>query len=216
MVLFSFARQAIYDLTGEIIGYELLHRSSTENRYQQQMNGDRATLELLAQVIQTSGIEQVTNGKLAFVNYTRNLLLKKIPLITPSKSTAVEILENVRAEQRLVEACRKLSEKGYIIVLDDFIYQHDLEPLVLLADIIKIDFRKEPIHHIEMGLKKIRQYRAKLLAEKVETEEEFNIALDAGFDYFQGNFFSKPEIIFRENLIPRSVQLQHHNGPNHN
>ena len=191
---FSFARQAIYDRAGEIIGYELLHRSSTVNRYQQ-VNGDKATLELLAQIIQTSGIEQVTNGKLAFVNYTRNLLLQKIPLITPSKITAVEILEGVRAEHRLVEACRKLSEKGYMIVLDDFIYQCDLEPLVLLADIIKIDFRKESIRNIEMGVKKLRQYRAKLLAEKVETEKEFNVALGIGFDYFQGNFFSKAEII---------------------
>jgi EAL and modified HD-GYP domain-containing signal transduction protein len=193
-VQFSFARQAIYDRDGEIIGYELLHRSSTVNRYQQ-ANGDRATLELLAQIIQTSGIERVTNGKLAFVNYTRNLLLQNIPLITPCKTAVVEILENVRAEHRLVEACRKLSQKGYMIVLDDFIYRSEMEPLVLLADIIKIDFRKESIHKIEIGVKRLRQYRAKLLAEKVETEEEFKVAIGAGFDYFQGNFFSQAEII---------------------
>ena len=190
---FSFARQAIYDKNREIIGYELLHRSSAVNRCQQ-MNGDRATLELLAQIIQTNGIERITNGKLAFVNYTRNLLLKNIPLITPSK-TVVEILENVRAEHRLVEACRNLSEKGYMIVLDDFIYHCDMEPLVLLADIIKIDFQKESTHKIEMAVRKLSKYRAKLLAEKVETKEEFNVALCAGFDYFQGNFFSKAEII---------------------
>ena len=208
---FSFARQAIYDRDGEIIGYELLHRSSNENRYQQ-LNGDRATLELLAKIIQTSGIKSVTEGKLAFVNYTRNLLLQNIPLITPSETAVVEILENVKAEHMLVEACRNLSRKGYMIVLDDFIYKGDMEPLVLLADIIKIDFRKESIHKIRKGLKRLRRYRAKLLAEKVETEEEFKMALGNGFDYFQGNFFSKAEIISGGQKLPErkpSEQIRH-------
>ena len=105
---FFFGRQAIFDKHGQIIGYELLHRSSVINRYHQ-VNGDRATLELLTQISLTSGIERVTNGKLAFVNYTRNLLLKNIPYSMPSKTIVVELLEDVRAENRVVEACRKLS-----------------------------------------------------------------------------------------------------------
>ena len=197
---FFLARQAIFDKTGEIIGYELFHRSSAVNKCQQ-MNGDIATLELLAKIIQTNGIERVTNGKLAFVNYTRNLLLQNIPLIMPSKKAVVEIHEDVRAERQIVEACRNLSQKGYVIVLDDFIYRRDLEPLVLLADIIKIDFRKGSRHKIELGVKILRKYRAKLLAEKVETEEEFITALGAGFDYFQGNLFSKTEIISGDHLF---------------
>lgn len=199
---YFYARQAIYNKDGEIIGYELLHRSSTVNRCQQ-VNGDKATLELLYQIIQTRGIERVTNGKLAFVNYTRNLLLQNVPLMTPSETAVVEIHENVRAEHRLVEACRKLSEKGYMIVLDDFIFHRDMEPLVVLADIIKIDFRKESIHKIGRNVRILRKYRAKLLAEKVETREEFAAALVAGFDYFQGNFFSKPEIISGGHIYPQ-------------
>ena len=194
-----FAKQAIFDRNGEIIGYELLHRSSAVNRYQQ-ANGDRATLELLAQIIHNRPIEQITNGKLAFINYTRNLLLQHIPLITPSNTAVVEILESVRAEHPVIEACRNLSQRGYMIVLDDFIYHRDLEPLVVLADIIKIDFRKESMSKIQLGVKKLRQYRAKLLAEKIETEEEFQAALCSGFDYFQGNFCSKAEIISADRL----------------
>jgi len=205
-VYFFFARQAIFDKDGQIIGYELLHRSSTVNRYQQ-VNGDRATLELLAQIIQTNGIERVTNGKLGFVNYTRNLLLQNIPLIMPSKTAVVEIHENVRADHQVIEACRNLSPKGYLLVLDDFIYHRDLEPLVLLADIIKIDFQKESLPKIESGLKKLRQYRAKLLAEKVETKEEFEAALCAGFDYFQGNFFSITEMIPGKRLLSELDQF---------
>ena len=81
------------------------------------------------------------------------------------------------------------------IVLDDFIYRRDLEPLVLLADIIKIDFRKESQFKIDSAVRKLRQYRARLLAEKVETGEEYEVALCAGFDLFQGNYFSKAEMI---------------------
>ncbi len=149
---FILARQAIFDKTGEIIGYELCHRSSAVNKYQQ-INGDIATLELLAKLIQTNGIERVTNGKLAFVNYTRNLLLQNIPLIMPSKTAVVEIHEDVQAERQIIEACRNLSQKGYMIVLDDFIYRRDVEPLVLLADIIKINFRKESRRKIELHVK---------------------------------------------------------------
>ena len=200
MMDFFFARQAIFDKNGDIIGYELFHRSSAVNKYQQ-MDGDIATLELLSKIIQTNGIERVANGKLVFVNYTRNLLLQNIPLIMPSKTAVVEIHEDVQPERQVVEACRNLSQKGYVIVLDDFIYRSDLEPLVLLADIIKIDFRRESQSKIELGVKKLRQYRAKLLAEKVENSEEFEAAFNAGFEYFQGNFFSKTEIISVDRLF---------------
>ncbi len=83
--------------------------------------------------------------------------------------------------------------------MDDFIFHSDMEPLVLLSYIIKIDFRKESIHNIEMGVNKLRQYRAKLLAKRVETKEEFNAALGVGFDNFQGNFSQK------QKLFPKAV-----------
>jgi c-di-GMP-related signal transduction protein len=187
-----YARQAIYNRKEEIIGYELLCRSSVLNKAPA-VNGDRATMELLHRLLQTGGIEQATDGKLAFVNYTRNLLLGKIPLITPNDTGVVEILEDVRPERLVVEACRKLSERGYVIALDDFIYRRELEPLILLADIIKIDFHREARHIIERDVKRLAGYPAKLLAEKVETESELRIAFDLGFIYFQGHFFSQAE-----------------------
>jgi c-di-GMP-related signal transduction protein len=204
----SFARQAIYDQKEEIIGYELLYRSSMLNKYPP-VNGDRATMELLHRLFQTGSIEHATNGKLAFVNYTRNLLLGKIPLTTPHNTGVVEILEDVRPERLIVEACRNLSEKGYVIVLDDFIYRRELEPLILLADIIKIDFRHESPRKIERDVKRLENYPAKLLAEKVETESELNIALDLGFNYFQGHFFSQAETISRPDPAGPSKILLH-------
>jgi c-di-GMP-related signal transduction protein len=189
---FSFARQAIYNNKNDVKGYELLYRSSTINRFPR-VNGDDATMELLANIAQTT--RSVTDGKPAFINYTRNLILKQIPLTTPSKTTVVEILENVPAESEVIKQCQKLSEKGYTIALDDFTYRRELEPLILLADIIKIDFKKGPLALIKKEVQKLRNYRVKLLAEKVETREEAEIASKTGFDYFQGNFFSKAEMV---------------------
>jgi c-di-GMP-related signal transduction protein len=194
---FSFARQAIYNNNHDVKGYELLYRSSKLNRFPM-VNGDRATMELLINIAQAT--RSVTNGKPAFINYTRNLILKQIPLATPSKTTVVEILENVPAESEVTKQCQKLSEKGYTIALDDFSYRRELEPLILIADIIKIDFKKEPISMIRKEVRKLRNYRVKLLAEKVETREEAKIASETGFDYFQGNFYSKAEMVTLENL----------------
>lgn len=196
---FSFARQAIYNNKRDVTGYELLYRSSKLNRFPM-VDGDQATMELLSNIAQT--LKWVTDGKLAFINYTRKLILKKIPLVTPSKTTVVEILENVPAESDVVKQCQKLSEKGYTIALDDFTYRRELEPLILLADIIKIDFQNEPIFLIQKEVQKLRDFNVKLLAEKVETREEAEIASESGFNYFQGNFFSKAEMVIMQDFKP--------------
>lgn len=206
-MIFSFARQAIYNNKHDIKGYELLYRSSTVNRFPM-VDGDQATMELLAHIAQI--LKSVTHGKLAFINYTRNLILKEIPLVTPNRTTVVEILEDVPAESDVVKQCQKLSEKGYTIALDDFTYRRELEPLILVADIIKIDFQKASAHIIKKDIKKLRDYGVKLLAEKVETLEESEIASESGFDYFQGNFYSEAEIVIMEDkAIPdRTMSLQ--------
>jgi c-di-GMP-related signal transduction protein len=204
-MFFSFARQAIYNRKHDIKGYELLYRSSTVNRFPM-LDGDQATIDLLAHIALI--LKSVTNGKLAFINYTRNLILQEIPLVTPTRTTVVEVLENVPAESDVVKQCQKLSEKGYTIALDDFTYRRELEPLILLADIIKIDFQKESAHIIKKDVKKLRHYGVKLLAEKVETREESEMASDTGFDYFQGNFYSEAEIVTMEdNAIPPTKML---------
>jgi c-di-GMP-related signal transduction protein len=204
-MIFSFARQAIYNSKHDIKGYELLYRSSTVNRFPM-VDGDQATMDLLAHIALI--LKLVTHGKLAFINYTRNLILKEIPLVTPNTATVVEILEDVPAESDVVKQCQKLSEKGYTIALDDFTYRRELEPLILLADIIKIDFQKASAHIIKKTIKKLRDYGVKLLAEKVETREESEIASESGFDYFQGNFYSEAEIVTMEDkAIPETKML---------
>jgi len=113
----------------------------------------------------------------------------------PREKIMVEVLEDVEPDKQVVDACKEIAKKGYDLALDDFFYKPELEPLISLAKIIKLDFMATSIDEIKDLVGKLSAYDVTLLAEKVETYEEFQQALDMGFEYFQGYFFSKPEIL---------------------
>ncbi len=188
------ARQPIFDKQKSLFAYELLFRDGLSN-FLPEIDGDTATSKLLSSSFFTIGIDRIIGGKRAFINFTENLILEEVPLLFPKENTVVEILEDVKPDKSIINACAKFSEEGYIIALDDFIFSPELKPLISLADIIKIDFRLTPIKEIKEYLKQLPIENLKLLAEKIETNEEFDTALDMGFEYFQGYFFCKPEII---------------------
>lgn len=188
------ARQPIFDLKKTVFAYELLFRDGLKNCVPE-IDGDVATSKVLSSSFLTIGIEQVTGGKRAFINFTENLLKRKVPLMFPPETTVVEILEDVRPDPDLIASCRNIAGSGYLMALDDFVFQDDMGPLVELAEIVKVDFRQTPMDEIARLVERLSGYRGKLLAEKVETAEEFRDAAALGFQYFQGYFFSRPEIL---------------------
>jgi len=165
------ARQPIFTRSKEIYAYELLFRGGMQNSFPG-IDGDSATSRLLSNTIFTTGVEQITSGKKAFINFTRELLVLKIPLLFPSPITTIEVLEDVKPDTQVIESCTEFSRQGYIIALDDFEYIPDLEPLIDLADIIKIDFMKSTKQQIEDYCRHFLSKGKKLLAEKVETSQE--------------------------------------------
>lgn len=199
------ARQPILDRKKSLFAYELLFRDGLAN-YMPNIDGDTATSKLLSSSFLTIGIDKITFGKRAFINFTQNLLETDIPLMFPRETTVVEILEDVIPTPRVTDACRKLSAGGYYLALDDFVFKLELLPLIALADIIKVDFRVTPHSEIKRILQKFRTRRIKFLAEKVETNEEFRDALNMGFEFFQGYFFSKPEIVKGKEISGSQMQ----------
>ena len=115
----------------------------------------------------------------------------------------IEILEDVMPTPAVLATCNEMSAEGYTIALDDFVYSTELEPLVVLADIIKFDFRLTPKKTIDACLKRLPEGNRTLLAEKVESYEEFEAALEMGFELFQGYFFCRPEVM--QKTAPFSV-----------
>lgn len=200
------ARQPIFKRNRKIYGYELLFRDGVQNVFPD-IDGNTATSKLLSNTFFTMGMERVSAGKKAFINFTEDLLLKKYPMMFPRDSVTVEILENVVPEPEVVGACAEIAEKGYEIALDDFVYEEALAPLIKLSRIIKIDFLASTMDEIAAYVEKLSPYGVKFLAEKVETHEVFQQALDMGFSYFQGYFFSKPQVLESKDIAPSKVNL---------
>jgi c-di-GMP-related signal transduction protein len=202
------ARQPIFNKNKKLYGYELLFRDGLSNAFPD-IDDDTATSKLLSNSFFSIGMNQLTSGKTAFINFPQSLLLKKVPMMFPSEKMIVEILEDVAPSEQVVSACNEIAGAGYSLALDDFIFKNEMQPLIELADIIKIDFMLTPIDEIQKIVNRFEGNNIKLLAEKIETYEEFENALSMGFLYFQGYFFSKPEIISGKEIAPSKItQLQ--------
>jgi EAL and modified HD-GYP domain-containing signal transduction protein len=186
------ARQPVFDVHKKLFAYELLFRQ-TLGLSLGELSGDRATTSLLSTAFLTEGIEKIAGNRPCFINFTENLLLKEIAHSFPKNKIIVEILEDVSPTPEVIEACRHLSQQGYILALDDFVYAKALLPLVELTNIIKIDYRLSTPQEIERLQYRLSRFSIKYLAEKIESYEEFEHARKLGFHYFQGYFFAKPE-----------------------
>jgi c-di-GMP-related signal transduction protein len=200
------ARQPIFTKNKEIYGYELLFRDGISNAFPG-IDGDTATSKILSSSFFAFGIDTLIGKKKAFINFTQELLVRKVPTMFPRGKIIVEILEDVEPEQEVVDACQEISRRGYGIALDDFRYKIDLHPLVDLAGVIKIDFKATPNQEIKETLEKLSSFDLKFLAEKVESYETFQWAVEMGFDYFQGYFFCKPETLKTRDLAPSKISL---------
>ena len=201
------ARQPIFDNRKKISGYELLFRDHTAS-FNPDISGDVATSTVLSNSYFSIGMDSLVGGKKSFINFTESLLLQKLPLLLEKESTVIEILENVRPTPELITACKEMADNGYTFALDDFTYLPELQPLIDLAHIIKFDFRMTSLEQIQDYLQKIQSHdNLVLLAEKIETHEEFEHAKEMGFNLFQGFFFCKPELISGKEIPASQLTL---------
>lgn len=186
------ARQPIYDANVKVVAYELLFRDCSGHQVKI-LDGDSATSELLVNLYTHFDIEDVVGDKKAFINFTKKLIDEPPPF--DKQSFVVEVLEDVVVDEELAISLSKLSEEGYTIALDDFILDENSHLILPLVDIVKIDVLQLTDTELEQHVELLRQYDLKLLAEKVETHEMFAQCCRLGFEFFQGYFLSKPQII---------------------
>lgn len=200
------ARQPIFSNKKEIYAYELLFRSGLSNAFPD-IDGAKATTSLLSSSFFTSGIDRISGGKLSFINFNEELLLSGYPEMFPSSKIVIEVLEDVAPDESIISAISGLTEKGYIVALDDFVYEEKFDKLIDFADIIKIDFLMLDNEQLRSMVAELKKFNCKLLAEKIETYEDFELASEMGFDYFQGYFFAKPEILQNKEISANSIAL---------
>jgi EAL and modified HD-GYP domain-containing signal transduction protein len=187
------ARQTILTADEKVFGYELLFRNGVENFFREP-DADAASRSTLNTTM-LIGLDTLCDGRRAFVNCTRDILLKDYITLLPSAQVVIEVLETVPADELVLAACQRMKKAGYMIALDDFAVDDPREVLTDLADIIKVDLRATSAADAAAMVKKYGPSRCRMLAEKVETREEFAAARQAGFQYFQGYFFRRPEIL---------------------
>ena len=195
------ARQPIFDRREKVFAYELLFRQGMQNSYEG-IDGDQATTDVIANSLLTIGMETLTRGRRAFINFTTNLIKDQTAYLLPSNLAVIEILENIEPDEDIIIACKKLKKAGYLIALDDFVFEEKFRSLIAIADIIKIDFTLTFGRKRFDIVKQLSSHNIMFLAEKVETREEFDQALQAGYSLFQGYFFSKPFIVVGKNIPP--------------
>jgi EAL and modified HD-GYP domain-containing signal transduction protein len=192
------ARQPILNRARELFAYELLFRNSLQN------SCDGLNLELAStSVLDTSfliGLEKITAGHRIFINCPRDFLLRDYISLFPPNSVVVEILESINPDQEVIEACKRLKQAGYTIALDDFVDSPGWAPLVALADILKVDFRLTDPKEQNAIVSRYAEKKILMLAEKVETHEEFAAAMQMGYSLFQGYFFCRPEMMQHRTL----------------
>jgi len=187
------ARQPIFDARQRVFGYELLFRSGFENCFSGS-DGDVATSRVLDSFMLQS-LETLWRRERAFINFTSNALLNGLATLLPARTLTVEILENVEPDPPTVAACLKLRKLGYQIALDDVTSLEKQKPLLDLADFVKVDFSLTDEKQQREIAHRLGQRQVKLIAEKVETGEQFKRATSWGYHYFQGFFFCQPQVI---------------------
>jgi len=192
------ARQPIFDRDKKVFAYELLYRSDLENRAII-TNDEYATLKVIANGL-LIGLQRLTEGKRAFINFDKRLLMAQIPLLFPKNALGVEILETVEPEEYVIKMCTRIKHSGYLMILDNFIFRENYRPFIQLADIIKVDFLATTKEDRRDILKNVDAANVFFLASKVETKEDFEEAYNIGYSFFQGYFFQEPSLISRQEM----------------
>jgi EAL and modified HD-GYP domain-containing signal transduction protein len=189
------ARQPILNAKCKVVAYELLFRDSKTNSFPAHVAPDTATAKLLVNSYLSTGFDSMTGGKPAFINFPRAMLADHLLHMVPYKNIVVEILETVEPTDENFILLRKLFHKRFVLALDDFVYTDEWARFLPFIKLIKIDILQTPLDTLGKQLKLFRHFNIKLLAEKVETQAQFEQAKAMGFHFFQGYFLYTPEVI---------------------
>ncbi len=191
------ARQPIFDKNMNVFAYELLYRDFNDRKNVSQSD---MTEEVTINTLVNLGVDTIIDDKKAFINFTKNTVNGGLPYVFPNDILVVEILESVVPDSNFIDECNKLKSNNYILAIDDYEITYPYEEILDLVDIVKVDFSNTTTFERKAIIEKFKNKNVKLLAEKVETQEEYNESITEGYDYFQGFFFAEPTILKGENI----------------
>ena len=187
-------RQPIFNRNMEIYAYELLYRSDQTNRAVIN-DGDQATINVILNTLLEMGLENIVGHSLAFINLTRNFIVGKYPIPLPTNRVVIEVLEDIKSDEELLNALRDLYQSGFTIALDDVLEAERVSPFCGISSIVKLDLPQIDRLILPDLVASIKKLGMRVLAEKVETLSDYNMCRRLGVDYYQGYFLCKPNIV---------------------
>jgi c-di-GMP-related signal transduction protein len=198
------ARQPILNRQQRTVGYELLFRDGESNAFPL-IEANKATCRLLVENYMAVGDNLAKAGQRTFINFPHESLIRLLPLLLPKRRVVIEVLETCIPNDELFIAIKHLHRNGYVIALDDFEASAEWQRFLPYVHIIKLDLIKLGLENSCAFVAENKHRKIKFLAEKVETHQDFQISLDAGFHFFQGYFFSKPELLKNRQIEPQKL-----------
>ena len=201
-------RQPIYNAALGVFGYEILFRDGKNNDADlSSVTGEMAASATIQNIFLELGLEKLVGNNFAFISLTEEFLLSEELIPFPPEQVVLEVLGDVEISPELIEGVKRLKKQGFIVALDDYIYNPAHKPLVKLVDIVKLDIKKSGQAELKEHVKILRKYKIKLLAEKIENMEEFDFCVGLGFDYYQGFFLGAPRIVSGESLPVNKIGI---------
>lgn len=196
---FYLGRQPILDRNQEIVGYELLFRSAGQD-FAEFDSYSHASASVITNALAAFGIQEVLGGKFGFINVHLGLLLSEMLELLPIGQSVLELLEIISIDSQVIERCRELKRFGFLLALDDHEFSLEHADIYDVVDIVKIDLLQAEPESLPGIIEQLRKWPVRILAEKVETVEQFNACYRMGFDLFQGYFFERPVILDKKRI----------------
>lgn len=202
---FYIGRQPILDIEGQIYAYELLYRQSGEAEANV-VDNSAATARVLINAIQNIGLEELLGSKKGFINADESIIMDGALDILPKENLVIEILETTKVTDKLIAKVADYQSQGYVFALDDLVlsdeYYEMFSKLFQMVDVIKVDYMFCDTEQLKKNMAVFKKLDCMMLAEKVETQEDFEICKELGFDLFQGYFFARPIVISQKSVDP--------------
>ena len=201
------ARQPIFDPELDVTAYELLFRGSNSLDRALISDNDEATSTVVINAFTELGLDTVVGAHRAWLNVSRDFVMQSMALALPADRVVLELLEDQTVDAELLAALDVLRRNGYQIALDDFIWSEEREPLLSHVDIVKVEVLNRPHEDVAADVERLRPYGLRLLAEKLETREDYERCAALGFELFQGYFFCKPETLSARGVAPNRLAM---------
>lgn len=198
-------REGIYDQTGDVVAYELTFRDAADASLAAG-RGPYATSRVIIAAFTDFGLEQLVGSRACFINITREFVVGQLPIPFDSGHAALEIMPTVDVDDAVVKGATELVEQGFTIALSSFVWGSGHERLLDVAGYVMMDLRGADPAAVDATIQRLRDFpHLRLVAERLETEEQLQVAFLLGFDLFKGNILGRPHVVSTVGLSPAKV-----------